>query len=602
MHAHVVAVQTRPVSPPSSPRARSSLTAAELLQTTTYAATTAPTSSSPAHTTLPTSKLFQYFDVDGEITPGTYDPPFDRNDLYFTNAAEARRLFELEASLSVRAKDRVARGLPAVDLSTCPFLSIVVIRFCGFGGERPCSYLTWCLTSEARTTFLGDVLSRAVPCNRLFTELLDRCATGSSMTTGAGVRLTALFSIETIDDSVGTVTRRSLPVFLATLTGYVDQYATATVATAARGGSGSGSGSRVGRTTGGASPASCLNLVSPIPHARHRLISECGSVDAFRLNWLYAKAARGFIDKISFLQRTLRECLDIVDTFFDRYYTHLSAAPVALCSSRTAPYELNGLWDLFQQYFDRGIIDKIGELSAHFMMTKQIAGERKTNVDRAYAAAMVSQFKHRGTQIPETLSVLYADTIEDSEFRVTHGLYTSMGRMMKQLTRVKQTMIEAWAGVRDDVKDPEDMFLLLRSLVVLRLWSPYRVVTVPAAPTSRPADAGGGAPDEGCASGTGTTAAADATLEFVNRETVALEARFRRLAEALGNAAFVQPPAVLAATEIRHAYLKCHRDEHPDKCSTVDKDVATVRTQMINEANERLTRLYGETSRTDFPS
>jgi hypothetical protein len=529
MHDQVVKKQLEPVTPPASPRLESRrFTGSEQLQTKTYAST-AP------HVT--TATLFDYFYDELESVPETYAPLFDRNDLYLTNVAEARRLFQLEAAVSQSARDRVARGLRAVDPATFPFLAVVCVRFHGTADEPACSYVTWCLKS-ACPAFLDGVLHHVdeIQCNHAMTELVERCSRRLGVTAN---QLRLFFSLEIIDDSIGTLTEKSLPVFLATLTGYVDQYANPSAG--------------VGVV--------CLNVLYPVPHVRHRLIFESGSLNAYRFNWLYAKSRRGFVDKITAVLDAVRGCVDIIATFASRYFVHLSAVRAFSSSYPRAAHEINGLWDLFQQQFDHGVIDKVAELNVHFLMLKQIARDRKSNLERAHAAALVFQFRD-GVKIPETLSALYEDSIEDREFRATHELFATARRMIKQLTEVKQGMIDVWAAVRDTVHDPGEMFSLLSALVLLRVWVPT-AITCPASPPSSPPGA----------------------------TNAALLARCQTLAD--GFAAMPKPPRQLTAAEIRAAYLKCHLEDHPDKCtSDADKHAATVRSQVINEANERLLRFY----------
>ena len=531
MHDQVVSKQLEPVTPPASPRVEARrLTGSEQLQTKTYAAAAR----------VSTATLFDYFYDDLESVAETYSPLFDRNDLYLTNVAEARRLFQLEATVSLSARDRVARGLRAVDLATFPFLAVVCIRFHGTADEPPCSYVTWCLKS-ACPAFLDGVLHHRdeTRCNHAITDLVERCSRRLGVTAN---QLRQFFTLEVIDDSIGTLTEKSLPVFLATLTGYVDQYVVAPTA---------------------AATGTCINATLPVPHVRHRLIFESGSLNAYRFNWLYAKSRRGFVDKITVVLDAVRGCTDIIATFASRYFVHLSAVRAFSSSHPRAAHEINGLWDLFQQQFDHGVIDKVGELNVHFLMLKQIARDRKSNLERAYSAALVFQFRD-GAKIPETLSALYEDGIEDSEFRATHDLYVTARRMIKQLTEVKQCMIEAWAAVRDTVHDPGEMFSLLSALVLLRVWVPT-AIACPPPPPPPPAPAG---------------VANSALLD-----------RCQTLAD--GFAHMIKPPRQLTPAEIRVAYLRCHMEDHPDKCtSDADKHAATVRSQVINEANERLLRFY----------
>jgi hypothetical protein len=571
MEAHVVNFQNRPPSPPSvtAPAApvchRRSLTAAaagtgvgltasESLLTATFTAT-----SKSATAGVSLAGLFEVFDTDRELMPSTYAPAFDRNDLYLTNANDARRLFALDAAISKAAEDRVARGLVAVDTATFPYLYVVALRFRGAAalGLREYSYVTWCLKFDY-PTFLDRVLDASIVCNAEFTKLVADCTNA----VGADQRV-RLFALELVDDSFGTVNQRSLPVFLASLTSYVDQYGPT-------------------KTKGG-TPS---NIPVSIPHARHRLIFESGSLAAYRANWLYARNMRDVLTELAGLHASLARCIDTVITFYDRYYYHLTTAGSSVSSSsvKHAAHEVNCLWDLFQSQFGTDVLGHLTDVGVKYLMLKSVWHERREKVHAAYAEAQVQLVREKAS-IPQSLVDAYGQTLEDAEYQRVCNRYIETAKMMRDMVDVKEKMIEAWPEVHRSLHDPVGIFNLLRSLVVLKLWDvPFVTVashddaaltsTTTTTTLTRQGTCGS------VSSGRAGTAPDDGVVIMLRCEEL------RRVVLATTG-----PPKHVNMTDVRQAYHRAMRETHPDKCSSSD---ATTRGQVVNFAYELVSSLYDD--------
>jgi len=588
MEAHVVAFQNRPPSPPPPPRPvataavvtiprrhvaaaaatgdgasppqqqQQQLTPSETLQNATFAV-------SCTSERVSLAGLFEVFDTDRELMPSTYAPPFDRNDLYFTNAADARRLFALDDAVAKAVAGRVKQGLPAVDAATFPYLYIVALRFCGAPavGLKECSYITWCLKSDY-ASFLNSVLSSdGAVCNAEITKLVQACTSAF----GAEHR-NKLFTLDLIDDSFGTINHRSIAVFLATLTGYVDQYGAP-------------------KTKGGV----CANLTHVIPHGRHRLIFESGSLAAFRINWLYARNMSVVVAELAGLHASLARCVDTVITFYNRYHHHLTTSALSLGSSSAvtrAAHEVNCLWDLFQHQFGKDVLGHLTEVGVKFMMLKEVWRERRESVHSAYATAQVHSVREHAA-IPLALVQAYEQTLDDAEYRRVLNSYAETTKMMRDLVAVKQKMIDAWPEVHEKRREPVGIFTLLRSLVVLQLWEPSCVVIADAPSTA--------------------DAARDTTAMTRQHSVVSWAAvggdddngavlfRCEELQRVIG--ATVGPPKHVSRRAMRHAYHRALREDHPDKCPDAEKVDATVRVQAINFAYELVSGLYADDDNED---
>lgn len=373
-------------------------------------------------------ELFARFESD--LVTASYAPPFDRNDLFLTNVTDARRLFAIEQRVNDEAVSRRAAGLPAVDPVTFPYTYIVALRFAGADGIPPSSYVTWSLYSEL-STFLDDVLRKRVVCNHLVTALVESTAVSLNE------RWKHFYSLETIDDAGGTVSDASLPAFLASLSGYIDLHPNAT-----------------------------LNVKTP--HARHRLIFESGSLDAYRHNWLYTRSRLCFIKQMDTINAGLKLCTQTSTAFFMRYAQLLD--PTSTVPALRAAAEINGMWRLFETHFasaSRGI----EELARQYAAFKQVATERRKYVESAYAAAQVLLIMEN-VRIPATLSALYGDVIEEGELKNTLSAYRDMSTGMKEATSLKGTIGHAWAGARPSIREPVQLMTYLRALVLLQLFDP----------------------------------------------------------------------------------------------------------------------------------
>jgi hypothetical protein len=469
---------------------------------------------------LGASQLFGFFNSDDELLPESYTPPFDRNDLFVTNVQDAHGLFRLAENVCQNSITRVKNGLTAVDLTTFPSMYVVLIRFNGDPQQksvgssaavtkrgvdlsRQSLYITWCVKQDY-ASFLDNVLRGIIPCNQHLTNVIEAC---SRLLGGNYSQWKRMFSVELIDDSGGTVTEKSLPVFLASLNGYIDQY--------------------------NEPVAVNINLLRNIPNGRHRLIFESGSLQAYRFNWMYVKAYSSFIVKIKEINAAQSTCQDIVRTFFSKYYTHLehyvvfkpatgtldaasgvspltADAPVDVVTEGTledadaeqhtcetdsaveaavpvvtnsclihetsdarAAHEINGLWNLFQQYF-ASVHDHLVKIGVEFQLLKTVAGQRREYVQQAFAAAQVMQFRS-DVPIPNTLLNLYEESIEDVEFKTTSVMYSELSEAFKLLIEMKECMLSCWLRPSTKITNPVEMFALLRSLCTLNLWQPRKL-------------------------------------------------------------------------------------------------------------------------------
>ena len=524
MRATVLQKQNEVSSPPSSPRRRlatTTLTAAEDLQRRTYAGNYHPSN-------VTTHRLFETFDVDNEMLAETYAPVFDRNDLFLTNVVDARRLFVLGDTVTRQAKERLAQSLPAVDPLTFPYLYVVALRFLGGANTSQAIYVTWCLKHEI-DTFLAAVLSNTIACNQHVTALIDSCVRSLGATNHQWKQL---FKLEVLDDSGGTMTESSLPVFLASLSGYIDPYVRDHSVT-------------------------CHNSFNAIPHARHRLIYESGSLEAFRYNWLYTKSRHAFLDKLAKITAGLNDCIHTACTFFQRYYHHLRSGTVLLpnvvvVSNARASFEINGLWELFEQHF-AAVKKLISGLAGDYGFFKSISQDRRRYVQRAYASAQVLEHS-AAVKIPVALSSMYDESIEDNECNNTLRAYYDMSHSINHVKAMNTHMTLCWLGAHNEIQDTVDMYVYLRSLVVLELVVPEQLVVAPGLPTDL------------CAR------VHDAVIRLV------------------------PPPRSddLSAADITQAWHKCMMAAHPDKCPD-DIERATQQAQCINEAKEFILKITGLT-------
>jgi hypothetical protein len=527
MRAAVLQKQNEVSSPPPSPRRRltaTTITAAEDLQRRTYAA-------NAQSSNVTTHRLFETFDVDNEMLPETYAPVFDRNDLFLTNVVDARRLFVLGDSVHQKAKERIAMALPAVDPLTFPYLYVVAVRFLGGANTSQAIYVTWCLKHEM-DTFLAAVLSNTIACNQHVTALIDSCVRSLGATNHQWKQL---FKLEVLDDSGGTMTENSLPVFLASLSGYIDQYTRDQSIT-------------------------CHNSFNAIPHARHRLIYESGSLQAFRYNWLYTKSMHAFLDKLAKITAGLNDCIHTACTFFQRYHHHLRipgrldvpGTVLAVVSNARASLEIDGLSDLFCQHLG-AVNTLLNGLVGDHRFFKSISQDRRKYVHRAYASAQVLEHS-AGVKIPAALSSMYDESIEDIECNNTCRLYYDMSASITYVRAMDAHMTHCWLSTHRGGRDPVDMFVYLRSLVVLEMFVPQQLVVAPGPPT------------ELCAR------VHDAVMRLV------------------------LPPQSddLSAADITQAWHKCMMAAHPDKCPD-NVERATQEAQRINEAKEFIFKITGLT-------
>ena len=649
------------------------LTSSEILQEQTYLM-------SYNLERLGASQLFGFFNTDEDVLPESYSPPFDRNDLFVTNVRDAHVLFKLAENVCRDSIARVKSGLTSVNMDTFPSIYVVLIRFNGdpqqrVGGltanapasaskqvdlSRKSLYITWCVKQDY-ASFLENVLRGIIPCNQHFTNLIEGC---SRVLGGNYSQWKRMFTIELIDDSGGTITEKSLPVFLASLNGYIDQYN---------------------------EPAAVnINSLRAIPNGRHRLIFESGSLQAYRFNWMYVKAYSGFIEKIKDINAAQSTCQDIVRTFFSKYHSHLEqhaiAAPVLvlacsgsgigtngagvnapsthadtdvvteatvedrdpdldtdqisvavadvdadaghlaghiapnIClvhqtSDARAAHEINGLWNLFQQYF-ASVHDHLTKIGVEFQLLKTVACQRREYVQQAFAAAQVMQFRS-DVPIPNTLLNLYDESIEDVEFKTTSVMYTELSEGFKQLIDMKERMLHFWVRPAAKISTPVEMYRLLRSLCTLNLWRPTKLCTVGHLAVAKDDTSGasstfrrGSAPTASTASRetvavgrhqrpegaapAGITCSIPLVTSSVSTVMLGETSRIRSAACALRDEVvnLPSPPKQIAHEVINKAFRLTQKRVHPDKRTSNEKEHATQQSTVVSDAKSFVSSFY----------
>ncbi len=130
------------------------------------------------------------------VTHGVDDDiPFDRNDLYYTNEKELKKLLEYGA-------------LPREQLELSQ--SLMFVRLMTGEGRNLRQYITWCKRGEFHT-FSSQVNNRDVRCNDYVTSAINK-----------GL----LFRVESVCDELGWMRIGDLDDFLYIMEGYIDGFGT----------------------------------------------------------------------------------------------------------------------------------------------------------------------------------------------------------------------------------------------------------------------------------------------------------------------------------------------------------------------------------------
>jgi hypothetical protein len=443
MRDQVLAVQQRTHSPRSSPTRQSGrrvtkLTESEQLQCSVLRASRF----TAQHTgTDRITMLFRAFNADTSVPPANYDPPFDRNDLFFTNVAAARHLFSLEHKYSTAAMQRKQARESLQDLD-CPAVHIVSIQYTGplaAADMVTCVYVTWVLATDLATAsplseasvFLEDVLSGRIRLNNMFTELVDRVARYSCHDGDLWKRR---FVVNVLDSSGGAVCESNLPALVALVDTYGEQY----------GGVGKGKGAD-------GKPLLGLNFVQH-NHARHRLIFECGSVQTYRVVWQCNKnkdmydAAHGKAVKVaSVAVATVRlmwhKLVTVLGTSGGWQGTLTHVTPVVA--------ELHSLAKLFletAQQFE----DAAREAHRAMCTYESSTEERKEKVKRSYATASVAESMD-GCPVQSSIVSLF-QSIQANPLGDVPPLHTLHGHA-SQVHQAKTLLMHAWFYICMPVPD-----------------------------------------------------------------------------------------------------------------------------------------------------
>ncbi len=430
MRDKVLEMYQRPhcASPPSSPKAKAGqivkMTDAELLL---HEVSSRPGTSSE-------QKLDALCNLDVQLPPESYDPPFDRNDLFLTNVEAARRLFEQEAEATKAALKRKKARLPPIDLATFPGNQIVLIQYRGMLEEGSsdtveCNYVTWCCSLDLKN-FLSEVLNGVVRLNNLFTELLDRASRQGDP------QWKRRFTMSIVDDTATLVSESTLPVFLASLAMDVE----------ANGG--------LGRSE------SSIGLNLPIIFARHQLIYEAGSVQAYRATWQYSRMKTRFDKAVGKLEKSVKNVVDTALTFLSTLRRLLLDDSV---EDARAAVECNALLSLFGDVLHSATRD-VGDARVAGDVLNKAAADKTHQVGRAYAAAQVALFRN-GVPVPPSLVDAVAVTAPRPVGEEVRSLQDIVARVSKRVYKM-------WFHAKDTKLDPVEVVALLRAMVTLELWSP----------------------------------------------------------------------------------------------------------------------------------
>lgn len=429
----VLAFQQRPdfQSPPSSPKR----VARVVVPTAADRLLRAHLQTRDAKPSL--TDLFQAFDLEGSLVPETYAPQFDRNDLYITNAACARTMYQRAAAWadgdSFLYHVMVTYTGP-MDVSKHPFTVV---------------YVTWCWEEEA-TTFLARVLTGEIRLNDDFTRLVDRAAKlqhGAPAGTVHDAHIQRFFNLSILQTDIAPPANDGdLPGFLCDLASVYSEMRSDTR-----------DASHIG-----------LNQ-SPILFARHRLIYESGSLQNYRLTWMLIAAKKQVDAAVAqFESATLKAARTLVTLQHELHERFKSVFPVV--TPRTSQ-EIQVLAKLGLDMCGSALqLHK--EAQSALKSLQSIAHEHNKHVQGAYASARVEQYCNN-IPIPRALVLLYNSVVEQSAVTQENERVDSMHAA---IARVHRTMQSTWfMHVQSPAPDGHEKVMLLHSLVILKLWSAQAV-------------------------------------------------------------------------------------------------------------------------------
>lgn len=376
--------------------------------------------------------LFQAFDLEGSLVPESYAPQFDRNDLYITNAASARTMYDRAAAWSDGDSflyHVLVTYTGPMDLSKQPFT---------------CVYVTWCWEEEA-STFLHRALTGEIRLNDDFTRLIDRAAKlhhGATLGTAHDVHIHRFFNLSILQTDVAPPANDGdLPGFLCDLASVYNEVRSDTR-----------DATHIG-----------LNQ-SPLLFARHRLIYESGSLQNYRLTWMLIASKKQVDAAVSLFETaTLKAARTLVTLQHELYDRFKDTFPVV--TSRVGQ-EIQVLAKLCLDMCANALqLHK--EAQSALKSLQSIATEHNKHVQGAYAAARVEQYCNN-IPIPRALTMLYNSVIEQST--VLHE-NERVDTMHAAIARIHRTMQSIWfMHVSSPAPDGHEKVLLLHALVILKLW------------------------------------------------------------------------------------------------------------------------------------
>lgn len=472
MRNHVVALQERVTSPPSSPRMKPRVT--KLTESECFQLSVRRSQGTTRQTADELMNLFHLCNVDTTVAPATYNPAFDRNDLFFTNVAMARDLFTQERLFTQLALTRKAQSLPIVaDGVEYPAVVMVFVQYVGpigaDGTTYKCRYVTWCHKAAVQSVsanpvlhscaFLDQVLSGEVRLNDGFTDLLDTLARLSCADSAMWKRR---FAVHIVDDSCGLVSQDALPSFVALLDSYTEQY----------GG--------VGKTRDTDGIVLLGFNLAQHNHARHRLIFEAGSVDTYRCIWQCNHHKAQYEKAYEKAVKATQLVMDTASTFYLQLTKYVADKTV---KAGVAASKVHPLARLVVNNH-AAVATAMKDLKCMYDRYCAAAQERKQKVDEAYAMALVQSYQDKGA-MSQSVQQLHDDvqqphTAHISDFRHLYG-------KQERVTAVKDRVLETWffpcnpqfegwseaerkIRVQDDSKAKYSV-KLLRALMLLNMWT-----------------------------------------------------------------------------------------------------------------------------------
>lgn len=471
MHANVLALQQRPTSPPPSPRAKPRVT--KLSESESFQLSVRRSQSAGTRSADELMSLFQLCNVDATMTPTSYNPPFDRNDLFLTHVAVARQLFQEEREFTQLALTRKAQNLPLLaDGVMYPAVAMVFVQYVGPIGvdakTYKCRYVTWChkmllghMTSSPvlhSCAFLDQVLSGEIRLNDGFTDLLDML---TRLSCADSMLWKRRFSVHVVDDSLGLVSQDALPSFVALLDTYTEQY----------GG--------IGKTLEADGTVSLGFNLAQHHHARHRLIFESGSVDTYRCIWQCNHNKAQYEKAYEKAQKAAQLMMDTAATFWLDLAKYVGdpALKTSVVASKVHP--------LAKLVVTNCALVTSAMKDLKYMYDKYCAAaqDRKQKVDEAYAMARVQSFQDQGV-INQSVQQLHDEaqqchTLHVSNFR---QLYCKQERLLQVKDRVLEMwffpcnpLFETWTEAERKIRLEDDSkakytVKILRALLLLNMW------------------------------------------------------------------------------------------------------------------------------------